>query len=185
MRLAAHTIAHEVDAMRDVIEGINTLYGDDMRLVVCEIIVCQDSRFYGLEIRAFFEFDIHHAAMDARSQGDGHREGILHAGDGFRRYRMTHRPTRTEIGVGQSLGRKGLEDGTDHRIASRIPARGDDADGLIGHTYGIQCFAQVPYLPVNIETIDGAYPACSKDRRELLYLARRCANQYCVCVDAV
>ena len=45
MCLAADTVSNEVHAMRYVIEGIDALHSDHMRLVVSEIVIGQDSRF--------------------------------------------------------------------------------------------------------------------------------------------
>ena len=64
MGVTGYTIADEVDAMRHVIEGFHALDRNNMGLIVCEIIIREDSRLHGLEIRAFLEFDIYHAAMD-------------------------------------------------------------------------------------------------------------------------
>ena len=67
MGYARDAVPHEVHSMRDIIERIDALYRDDMRLIMSKIVVREQRRFYGLEIRSFFEFDIHHAAMNTRS----------------------------------------------------------------------------------------------------------------------
>ena len=81
MCLSRHTGTNEVDAVRYVIESIDRLHGNDVGLIVCEIIIGKDSRFNGLEIRPFFELDIDHTAMDTCSQGNSHGEGVLDAFD--------------------------------------------------------------------------------------------------------
>ena len=90
MGVAGNAVTDKVDTMSDVIEGIDTLDRDDVGLVVCEIVICQNSGFDGLEIGAFFEFDIDHAAMDTGTQRDRHRKGILDTFDGLSSDRVTH-----------------------------------------------------------------------------------------------
>ena len=137
MCLSRDAVAHKIDSMCDVVEGIDALHLNDMRLVVREIVIGQDSRLYSLKIRTFFELYIHHTTMDTCAQRNRHTQGILHARFGLRGYRMTHRTTRTEIGVGQAFRSKRHKDGTDHRVRTRIPTRGDDTDGFIGLTHSV------------------------------------------------
>ena len=101
--LATDALASEVDTVTYVIEGIDALYLEDMGLIVGEVWVCLDSLGDLSEVSTGLEFYIDHATVYAFAYRDGHREGILDTCLGTYADRVTHRATRTEVGVGESL----------------------------------------------------------------------------------
>ena len=97
--LARDTLANKVHTMAHVAHSINAVYSKHMGLVVGEIWVSLDVLGHLFQSRTFFEFHIHHAAVDAFAQRNRHREGVFHAFLGANTNTVPHRHARAEIGV--------------------------------------------------------------------------------------
>ena len=72
MRLARYTFANQVHAVAYIVQVIHTSYLFHVRFVIHEIRVSLDGCFYLLEVGTFFQFYIHHTAMDSCTYRNGH-----------------------------------------------------------------------------------------------------------------
>ena len=80
MGLAADSLAHEVNAVAHIVERIDAIYLEYVGLVGGKVGVGLDGTRNFVEVGAFLQLDIHHAAMDALANGDGHRQSVLDTG---------------------------------------------------------------------------------------------------------
>ena len=87
--------------MTHVAHVIDALHLEDMRLVVGEIGVGLDILCHVLEFGTFLQFDIHHAAVDALTEGNGHRERVFHTLLRADADAVSHRHAGTEVSVGE------------------------------------------------------------------------------------
>ena len=126
-----------------------------MGLVAGEVGVGLDGSRHLVELGALLQFHIHHAAVDAFTQGDGHRQGVLHAG--LRTYadRVAHRHTRAEVRIAEALGGKALHQRADDGVAARVPTGGNDADGLRLFINRCKGGTVVEDAGVDVERVDG------------------------------
>jgi len=154
-RGARHAVADEVDAMADIVESLDARDLDDVCLVVGEVVVGLDGCGNVIEFITVFELDVDHAAVDARSEGDGHGERIFYALLALDADGMTHGATRAEIGVGETLGCHGLKDGAYHGVGTRIPASGDDGCRVVGLGNLVELVAEGGDEGVDVEAVDG------------------------------
>ena len=76
---STHTLAHQMYTMTHVTHIVNALHLENVSLVVGEIGVGLDGGSHILQLSTILQLYIHHAAMDALTQGDSHRQSILHA----------------------------------------------------------------------------------------------------------
>ena len=127
-----------------------------MGFIVGKVVVRKQQFLYRGEVSAILQFHIDHATVDTRAERDGHRERVLYAGDGLGRHRVPHASAGTEVGVSDTLGRDGCEQGADHGVRTGIPTSGNDTYRLVGLSQRDQLLAKVVNLPVNVETIDRA-----------------------------
>ena len=152
---AAHALASEIDAVAHINHIVHTRHLHDVRLIVDKVGVGLDGGCHGVEIVAFLNLHIDHAAMNARARGDGHGEGGLHARHSLDSYGMPHRHAGAEVGISDTLGRDGLEEGAHDAIATGVPASGDDADGTGSLGTLVERAAELGDLGVDVETING------------------------------
>ena len=87
---STHTLTHQIDTMAHIIEIGHAGHLLNMRLVVHEIRVGLHCGFNRLEIYTFFQFDIHHAAMNASTHGNGHTQCIPHTLNGTHGHAVSH-----------------------------------------------------------------------------------------------
>ena len=78
LRLAADALAHKVHAVPHVAHVVDALHLEHMCLVRGEIRIGLDVLRHILQLGSLFQFHIYHTAMDALTQRNGHREGVLH-----------------------------------------------------------------------------------------------------------
>ena len=93
--------------------------------------------------------------MNTLAQRNSHRESILNTLLAPYANRVTHRHTRTEVGVGQSLRSKALHEDTNYRVASWIPSCRDYAHGICLFIDRHHLCAIVEDRSVDIEAING------------------------------
>lgn len=155
LRRAAHAFARQVDAMPHVDDVVHAGHLDDVRLVVDKVGVGLDGGCHSGKVMTFLQFDVDHAAMDAGAGGNGHGQGGLDTGDSLDGYGVAHGHTGTEVGVGDALGRQGLEQRADHAVAPRIPTGRNDAHGPGGTCRLAERTAQLRNLRVDVKTVDG------------------------------
>ena len=141
--------------MTHVAHIVDTLYLEHMSLIRGEVRISLDGGSHLLKLGTLFELYIHHAAVDTLAEGNRHRERILHAGLGTYADAVAHRHTRTEVGIAESLRSKTLHQGADDGVGTRIPACGNDADGIRLLIQFHQTFAIAADISVDIERIDG------------------------------
>ena len=155
LRLAADTLADEVDAVAHVTYLIDRGDLEHVGLVAGEIGVGLDGCSDGIEGGTILELDIDHAAMDALAEGDGHRQGILHTLLGTGADTMSHGHARTEIGVAEATGSEALHQRAHNRVAARIPSGSNDADGIGLLTELHQRATVIDDAGMDVEGIDG------------------------------
>ena len=114
--LATDTLANKVNSMTNIVEGINTRNLLHVSLVIHEVGVSLNGCFHRLEVGPFLKLYIYHTAMDACTHRNGHGKCILDAFDGTNSYGVTHRTSRTEISIADSLGSETLHQGTDDGV---------------------------------------------------------------------
>ena len=85
--------------MSHVAHVVNRLNGEDMCLVGSKVGVGLDGSRHLLELCPVFQLYIHHAAVDALSQGNGHRQGIPDTLLGAHADAVSHRHAWSEVGV--------------------------------------------------------------------------------------
>ena len=64
--------------MTHVAHVVDALYLEHVGLIAGEVGIGLDGSSHLFELGTLFELYIHHAAMDALAEGNGHRECILH-----------------------------------------------------------------------------------------------------------
>ena len=141
--------------MSHVTNVVNALHLEDVRLVIGEVGVGLDVFRHLLQRKAVFQLNIHHTAMNAFAQGDGHRQRILHTLLAANTNAVAHRHTRTEVGIAQALGGQTLHQGAYNAVAARIPTGGNDADGVGLLVQGHQAFTIATDIGMNVERVDG------------------------------
>ena len=116
--------------MTHITHVIDALYLEHMGLVAGEVRIGLDGSSHFVEFGTVLEFYIHHTAVDALTEGDGHTQSVLHTS--LRAYAdaVAHRHTRTEVGVRETLRSQTLHQGAHDRVAARIPA-------CCNHTHGV------------------------------------------------
>ena len=91
--------------------------------------------------------------MYARTGRNRHWKGGFYTLDSLYCHRMSHTHTRTEVGIGNSLRRNSLQQGTHNRIASRIPTGRNNRNSIMCFCLSIQCTAQCRNTGMNIEAV--------------------------------
>ena len=81
-----------------------------MGLVVSEVRVGLNLGSYVLELGAFLQLYVHHAAVNALAQWDGDRESLLDTLLAAYANRVAHAHTRTEVGIGKTLRSKAFHE---------------------------------------------------------------------------
>ena len=152
---AAHALAGEIDPVAHIDHIVHAGHLSDVCFVVDKVGVGLDGGCHGVEIMAFLNLHIDHAAMDARARGDGNGEGGIDARDSLDGYGMAHRHARAEVGVGDALGGDGLKEGAHDAVAAWIPTSGDDAHGASGLGTLVERAAELRDLGVDVETVHG------------------------------
>ena len=94
--------------------------------------------------------------MDTGAKRNRHRQRRLDTCDGFHGDGVSHAHARTEIGIGDALGRYGLEQCAHHRIATGIPAGGHYRNSATAFCHHVERLHHIGYRPMNVETIDRA-----------------------------
>ncbi len=140
--------------MAHVAHVVDALHLKHVGLVTGEVGVGLDGCRHLVEFGSLFQLHIDHAAMDALTQGDGHRERILHTGLRTDADAMAHRHAGTEVGVGKAFRGEALHEGAHDRVAARIPTGGDDAHGVGFLIDGHQVAAVVANHGVDVERVD-------------------------------
>ena len=97
--LATDTLAHEVYAMTHVTDIVDTRHLEHVGLVACEVGICLDVLLDISELGTLLELYVHHAAMYALTEGDGHRQGVLHSLLGTYAHAVAHRHARDRKSV--------------------------------------------------------------------------------------
>ena len=82
---------------------VNTLHLEHMCLVAGEVRISLDGSSHLFELGTLFELYIHHTAVDALTEGDRHRQGVLYTC--LRAYAdaVAHRHARTEVRIAKSF----------------------------------------------------------------------------------
>ena len=158
--------------MTHVAHVIDALHLEHVGLVRSEVGIGLDVLRHILEFSTLFEFHIHHTTMDTLAKRNRHRESVLHTFLRTHAYAMTHRHTRTEVGITQSLGCETLHEGTDDRITTRIPTCSNHADGVCLLIEFHQTLTIAAYVRVDVERVDGV-DTQRQDHVSIL-LARAC-----------
>lgn len=83
LRLSAHALSREMNAVSHVNHVVNTWHLNHVSLVVNEIGIGLDGGSHLLKVVTRFHFDVDHAAVDAFASRDGHRKGSLHTLNGL------------------------------------------------------------------------------------------------------
>ena len=147
-----------------------------MRLVVGEVGVGLHGSRHLFELGSLFQFYVDHTAMDTLTQGDGHRERVLHTSLRAHTDAVTHRHARSEVGVAQAFGSQSLHQRTHDAVAARIPSGGNDADGLCLAVQLHESFAIATNLGVDVEAVDGVDAQRQYLPGILFAGARRCSE---------
>jgi hypothetical protein len=126
-----------------------------MSLIVSKVWVSLDSLCYLFEFCALFEFYIYHTSMNTFSDRNCHRESILYTSLRANTYRVTHRATRTEVGIRETLWCKALHKSTYDRVGTWIPTSRDNSDSAILLTYWHEGTTIVDDRSVDIERVNG------------------------------
>ena len=95
-------------AVTHVTHIVDTLHSEDMQLVMSKVVVGFELVINLLHRVTVFQLHIDHTAMNALSQWNGHGQSVLHALLGARHHAVSHRHTRTEVGVAEPLRSKAL-----------------------------------------------------------------------------
>ena len=149
-----YTLAHQVHTMAHIVQIVHTRNLLYMCFVVHKVWVCFDSSFYRLEIDTFFQFYIHHTAMNTCTGRNGHGQGILHAIDSTNSHRVSHATARTKVCIGNTLRSNGFQQCANNRITSRVPTGRDNGYRTIRLGSFTQRTAKRSNLCMYIETIN-------------------------------
>ncbi len=141
--------------MSHVLHVVYRLHGEHVCLVAREIRVGLDCLLHVLKLRSLFQFHIHHAAVQSFALGDSHRERVLHALLGTHADAVSHRHSRSEVGVRQSLRRKALHQRAHDRVGTRVPSGGDYRHGVVLLAHGHESRAVVKDACVDVEAVHG------------------------------
>lgn len=96
--------------------------------------------------------------------------------NGLHGHGVTHRHTRSEVGVGDALGSDGLEHSAHDRVAARVPTGRNDAHRTSGFGALVQAAAQVYDLRVDVKAVHGVDAEGQDFFGILLYAACRGAE---------
>ena len=127
-----------------------------MRLVVGEIVVAADGVGYGVEVVSVFNLHVDHAPVHARTHRDRHAQRRAYAFDRLHRHRVPHAHARAKVGVGDALRHDGLQQRTNHGVATRIPSGSHDRHSVVTPSLYVERPTQIGYLGVNIEAVHRA-----------------------------
>ena len=125
--------------MSHVEKGVHARNLFHVCFVIHEIRICFDSCGYFFKFVSVFQLDIYHATVDSRTRRDSHRQSGFHSVNGFHGYCMSHTHSRTEVGISDPFRSNGFEHSAYDRVASRVPACGDDRYGFVFFSRSIQC----------------------------------------------
>ena len=131
LRVATHSLAHQVYAVTHVTHRVDRLNGHDVRFVVCEIGVSFDFLGHLIERGTVFQLHIYHASVDALTQRNGHRQRILHALLASGAHAVSHRHAWSEVGVAKAFGCQALHQRAHNGVGSRVPSRTNDAHRMV------------------------------------------------------
>ena len=154
MRASRDTFAREVHTVSHVIERVDRFHGLNVRFVVDKIRIGLDGGGHLGEICAGLEFDVHHAAVNAGAEGNGHRKRVVYSVDGAHGHGVTHRAAGAEVGVGHALRRKAFHKGAHHRVGTGIPTGGHHAHGVVCLRGFVERATQIDNTGVDVERID-------------------------------
>ena len=138
-------VAHIVDAG----------HSKHMRLIISEVGIGLDGCGDVLETGAVLQLHIDHAAMNALSKWNGHRQSILHTLLRTYTYRVTHRHAGAEVRVAQALRGETLHERAHDTVAARVPTGGNNSHGtrLLADLH--ESLAIAANVGMNVERVDG------------------------------
>ena len=177
VRLATHTLTHQIHAMSHIIDICHARHLIDMCLIVHKIRIGKDSLLHSLEIRTILKFHIYHATMNTCTQRDGYRQSISHSCYGTYGHTVSHTSARTEVCISDSARSKAFHKCAHHTIGTWIPTCADDTYGAMLFGSLVQCLPQVHNLCVDIKTVH-CVDAHGKHLQSILLYAACRGGQY-------